>query len=1715
MPEEEIINKGNSDDSTEADSGSPASVATRRRFLTRRKAFVTIGLLALAGVVVSIVSIALYKYGVLDTYVRAQFVAKMEEIGVVFDADVFRISVNPLEVELKNATFNDKISGEKLFFIRDAHLNLTVKDLYAWQLSRDISIDKTVVNGAEVWVKFDENGNSNFANLKFVEKPGGNVNFKYDSVDVSIQDSTAHFGDVSRKLGGNARNVSFLLSPQNRDVAEDQRRYNFDFKSTDSNFIYDTASIEKIDIHAIGIADPNGAEIKSFELKSPVAESTLSGTITDWKSPKYDLDIQSSVDLTQASSLLPGNTSLIGVGNFKGKVSGQGENYKITGDVDAASLRAGGVFLKALNVNATAAGTNTNYEANGKVIAEMLTFDVFRVDFLKMIGNVRGTGTDFRWVGELQAAAASTPNMSMGGLFLSDALAEYKDRQLRASSGNARARKFAIGDTEFADLAARNVKFGLDGDRINLTSPNLQARSLRSKDFSLNGISGTGATVKHSPYQTQIDIATARSESAEVKGNKAKNVSVDNFRFNDNPASTKVTGTNFRAGQLNIKGALIDGIEAPAVDVTNSAAGLVVYVDKMHVAKLDAGAATLGSLNIGGVRLTIKQGRVEARSGDIDAGNVALTKSTDLPAGGNLEAVKLYQPVFILEPSGRYRATADMSLGGGAIGSIALGSAKAKVDVNNDTVALNELTAEVLGGRLVGNAVIGTNDRTQSRLTGDFTDLDISKLIAMQGGSITPVDGKTTGNLDLTFNGTNFRSASGTLNAAINANAGTADRGTIPVTGEVKLTATNGLFNVDLAKLNTEKTGLTANGRFDLRDKNSDLTVALRSTDANEIDRLVRVLGISDDLVHQLDDLKVQLAGNLTFDGHVTGNLTDPTVDGRASLDSISMRGREVGSIATDILVASWNVELRNGKLRDRTGGTADFSASIPTTGTNNIAVKATLTNINAGNLLAALPVDLPEQIRDLNGQTSGTVDISGLPKDARGEINLSAAKGVIAGEAFDGLAVKAVFAGSNITLERGDIRVGAGQLSAKGSYDRTSQAFNFELGGKSIPASLLLSFLPKNANIPTISGDVDLTATATGVYERSPTYNFTFSGVAPKVQVNESSLGEVKFKGQTTNQVLIGEVTASLDGHPQLVTASVNFGDDNMPFMVATDFDQSPVGPFLAFIPQVKGMPISGTATGRVQLAGNLSQLDSTGTRAFSTSGLSGTAQFSQLALQIQDTPLSAAEPIVVKFNTREIVFEKAKFAGGGSNMTIAGTKALTDDGSNNLSIDGRVNLNLLNLVSKDIFFSGFADTSVRLSGSNQTSRLSGNANIVNGSVATFLGSDRITVDRLKARMIFTSNQVEVEEASGYLGGGKFTASGGGLLGGNTGPNSSGLAMQAFRFRLDGDNVTVPLPKDFLTTGDAQLTIAGKRDDPASNLQITIGGRVFAKRSLYSKDIDLANLIGARRDPVLSGSSGGTAPRFDLIIEGRDALVVKNNVADLTASVSLVLTGDANDPRISGRITANSGTIFFRKDRYVVQRAVLEFPPETSIDPIINLQAESEIAGYQVFVNLAGPLKDSEQLAATVRSSPALPQADVVSLITTGALSNTTGGIPTLAQSGINTAAEILTDTIINNPARKATDKLFGLNVFEIDPIISGSQLNASARLTVGRQINNNLRVTYSTNLSQDQNQVLALEYRVSNKLSFVAQYEQRALSNVTRNRDNFSFEVRFRRRF
>jgi hypothetical protein len=320
----------------------------------------------------------------------------------------------------------------------------------------------------------------------------------------------------------------------------------------------------------------------------------------------------------------------------------------------------------------------------------------------------------------------------------------------------------------------------------------------------------------------------------------------------------------------------------------------------------------------------------------------------------------------------------------------------------------------------------------------------------------------------------------------------------------------------------------------------------------------------------------------------------------------------------------------------------------------------------------------------------------------------------------------------------------------------------------------------------------------------------------------------------------------------------------------------------------------------------------------------------------------------------------------------------------------------------------------------------------------------------------------------------------------------------------------------DLPTTADADLEIRGGTEG------VIAEGSIKVRRTEITEDIDLADLIDRRNEvPISSGGGGGGgggvfgAPTtVGLTIQGQDALVVRNNLADMVGSLNLRVSGPIDAPVTSGRITATRGTVAFRNDRYEIQRATIDLPPRVEAPPVVNLQAQSDIRGYRVTVTMSGPI--SGGLTTTATSDPPLPQADVIALITTGNLSGGPEGTSTLAQTGLGTATSLLTDTLINAPVQKATDKLFGLNRFEFDPVIAGrGGQSPTARLTVGRQVNRNLAITYSTNVTGEPNQVIAVEYRVSDRLSFIAQYQQGSTDTLRSRSNNFNFELRFRKRY
>src|SRR5258705_5778651 len=1029
---------------------------------------------------------------------------------------------------------------------------------------------------------------------------------------------------------------------------------------------------------------------------------------------------------------------------------------------------------------------------------------------------------------------------------------------------------------------------------------------------------------------------------------------------------------------------------------------------------------------------------------------------------------------------------------------MSLGQAHASIVATNREIQLNDFTADIFKGRASGSARVAISDSGTSQIVADFSGLDIAPPLTAVAGSAVPLAGRATGNVNLTFPGTKFKLASGTLTTRLAAEAGETSADRIPITGEVAVHANHGTFDIQQVDLQTPATKLKATGRFSF-ENDSNLQVDLASSDAAELQTVLISSGLLPDVEERMHEYGIGLAGQLAFNGNIRGNLNAPDINGTVSLGSLLVNGYELGALSATIATTASELRVRDGRLSERDGGGVQFSLVAPRTGENNSSLEATLDRANAATLLAISPFSNTKQLAETQADVSGQVKITGIPKAMVGSADLRSGPGKLAGEPLESLIARATFNGPNVNIENIDVRLTAGHIVASGTFNTSTKGFDFQGKAESIQLARIAA-LAQHPSLP-ITGTANFTAHLSGTLSETDlsAYQITFDGQGRDVTINGRPAGTVELVGRTENKQLNVTLTSGILGPPQVITAQVNLAAERLPTTVETTLTNADLTSLLGIALPSSAVKVTGLANGTIKAPRDL--LDDDG--EFSLAGLAGTASFSELSFRVEDIQLSATTPLVVRFSPNEISFDSTRFTGPGTNIVLDGSLASGVGGKQNLEVSGSLNLRVLNGLSPAFFSSGAAEVEVRISGTSQAPRVIETASVNNASVSVLIGNERWMVANLRSVVRFTADQAQIDSFNGTIGGGRVTATGGALL--------AGFTVAGFRLNLNADDVTVPFPENFRSTLDANLEIRG------SSREQVITGVVNLRRAEYTEDIEFADLINLRREESIEEGTeielSRTAVFAGLRLEGRNALVVRNNLADLIGSVSLQLNGPVNDPVISGRITATSGTLNFRNDRYEVTRVLLDLPPSRNADPVINIQAESQIKGYRVIVSLTGPLSQPQP---AVHSEPALPQEDVVSLITTGQLASGDTSSSILSQSSVGAATRLPTDALINAPAQRATSKLFGLTTFEINPTIGGrTGSTPSARLTLGRRISKEVTVTYSTNVTSDPNQIIAIEYRVSDRLSFIAQYEQASTQELTARNTNFNFEIRFGKRF
>ncbi|MFN2532584.1 MAG: hypothetical protein ABR555_14935, partial [Pyrinomonadaceae bacterium] len=1278
-----------------------SSIKRRWRYFTRRHAILASTIVMIGILAVILLGLILYRLGFVDRYVAGQIKDTFANYGIRAEITTFHASFPPQTVEMNGIELYDSQTGEKLGKIDRLLATIRVEDLYALNLRRNINLKDLKIEGLEAWVSFDEQGRSNFRNIHIPPpEPNKRILFAYSTANVEIKNGVVHYGDVRHEISGEARNLLATIQPDDPNAPAESRMNAVSLSVTNSTFTYDGRPIENIDVQAHGRVNQTRAEMQEVVLKSPVAEIHLQGTMDDWRALRYQMNVTSSVDLTQVSNTLQTSTVLRGVGSFSGTVNGEGDKFKVEGTIKSDALAADGIRLNALSVTGSGNGQGKTYEINGRAVAALLTAGDFQIDALQFAGNIMGTGTDFRWIGELRAVAEHSYGTTIAGLILHDARAEMNHGVLTASSSQ----------------------------------------------FSASGLSGAGA--------------------------KASGITASDLRLRNENNVTTATVSSVKTGNVIASNAQIKGVTANNIDIVDRNGVTSVNVKNVEIVGASAAGAEIGSLNIAGVRLSVRNRRIEGSTADINAGTVKL-------AEGQAENVRLAKPVFIVEPSGSYRASSDLSIGGGVLGRMNMGQAHAQLVATSREIQLNNFTADVFKGTARGSARIGIVDGVPSNIAADFSALDIGGPLTALSGTAVPLTGRATGRVELTFSGTNFKLASGTITTHLSPETGETSADRIPITGTVALQADHGLFNIQTVNLQTPATSLTATGQFSF-ENNSNLNVNVSSTNAAELQTVLISSGLLPDVEEQMSRYGIGLGGQFAFNGTLRGSMSSPDIDGRVSLGTLIVNGHDLGALSAGLVMTAQDLRVTDGRLTERDGGGVQFSLTAPRTGENNTSLEAILDRASAGTLLAVLPMSRSDAnlVSDTQADVSGQIKVTGIPNAMSGSADLRFGPGRLAGEPLESLVARATFNGSNVNIESVDAQLGAGHIVASGNYNTTSKAFDVQGRAEGIQLSRI-AMLTGRPELASITGVGNFNGRISGNLSESDFsgYQINFDGSARNVTIQGRAAGDLTLIGRTENRQLSITLTSGVLGQPQVLSAQVNLASERLTTTIETTLNNADLtNLFRIAFPQT-AVDISGRATGSFKAAGSL--LDEDG--YFSLAGLSGTATFTDLTFRVQDIQLNAATPLTVRFTPNEITFDATHFTGPGTNIVLDGTVATAAGGHPSLNITGSLNMRVLTGVSPDFFALGSAEVAVRLNGTYEAPRVIGTASMSGASISLLIGNDRWTIANLNALLRFTANQAQIDSFAGTLGGGRVTATGGALL--------EGLTISRFLVNLHGDD--------------------------------------------------------------------------------------------------------------------------------------------------------------------------------------------------------------------------------------------------------------------------------------------------------------------------------------
>jgi len=256
------------------------------------------------------------------------------------------------------------------------------------------------------------------------------------------------------------------------------------------------------------------------------------------------------------------------------------------------------------------------------------------------------------------------------------------------------------------------------------------------------------------------------------------------------------------------------------------------------------------------------------------------------------------------------------------------------------------------------------------------------------------------------------------------------------------------------------------------------------------------------------------------------------------------------------------------------------------------------------------------------------------------------------------------------------------------------------------------------------------------------------------------------------------------------------------------------------------------------------------------------------------------------------------------------------------------------------------------------------------------------------------------------------------------------------------------------------------------------------------AENFDLSSLVTASSQSLSGPTTSSSFLRnlqFDIQADLAPNARFEWASASFQTEASMQVRGTWEHPILLGHIHLLTGQMTFRGNQYRLSRGELNFSNPFRLDPVLNVEATTTIQQYEVTLDFTGP---ASRLTLAYRSDPPLPSSDIIALLAlgqTGEESNLRG--PTAVQTPEMGATTLLSEAISSQLGGRI-ERLFGISHFSVDPFLGGptSTQTAAARVTIEQQVTRDLTVTYITNVSSTQEQVIQIEYNINRSLSVVA---------------------------